>query len=64
MASAMALVPPLTKDGDVVCYLKCALVPFVLRQKKNAVWELIGSCYVHGTPDIYTGPEWEPILLK
>jgi hypothetical protein len=63
-SGAMALVPPLTKEGDVVCYIKCALVPFVLRRKDETLWKLIGTCYVHGTPDIYMGSDWEHILLE
>ena len=70
----MALAPPGTRAGDVVCYVRTTPVPFVLRLargreagedrgeeegKEDGGLELVGSCYVHDVPDICPpGEEW------
>ncbi|KAK1764188.1 hypothetical protein QBC33DRAFT_596123 [Phialemonium atrogriseum] len=52
----MAVVPPHAKKGDVICIMKGARMPFILRRKKVAGgvserFELVGACYVHGLMD-------------
>jgi hypothetical protein len=63
-SGAMALVPPLSKEGDMLCYFRGALTPFVLRPKRYGVHELIGNCYVHGVADVVKGVEWERYSLE
>jgi hypothetical protein len=36
------------QKGDLVCILKGARVPFVLRPRKDEYFELVGEAYVHG----------------
>jgi hypothetical protein len=50
-ARRMALVPDCCKEGDMICIISGAKMPFLLRQKENsspAVFELVSSCYVNG----------------
>jgi hypothetical protein len=46
----MAIMPPRSKVGDVLCILKGARTPFVLRgsSEKPPVYNLVGCCYIHG----------------
>ncbi|GES65443.1 related to het-6-heterokaryon incompatibility protein [Aspergillus terreus] len=46
----MGMGPPSIRAGDTVYMIAGAQVPFVFRQSStnNAVWSLIGDCYVHG----------------
>ena len=57
-AGRMALVPPLSRPGDLLCYIQCAVLPFVLRKGTEAGQTLMGTCYVHGCPDVYRGSGW------
>ena len=41
----MAIVPRQSEEGDLPCYLKTALVPFMLWKKHNQRHALVGSCY-------------------
>lgn len=47
-----AVVPPRTQEGDIICVLKGASMPFLLRRQgvgpQGEAFKLIGSCYVHG----------------
>lgn len=36
------------EEGDVVVVLYGGRVPFILRERKEGGWTLIGECYVHG----------------
>ncbi|TVY38342.1 Heterokaryon incompatibility protein 6,OR allele [Lachnellula subtilissima] len=47
----MALVPAGTKDGDVVCVIRGAQTPFILRPVEGWTCQLVGECYVHGIMD-------------
>ena len=48
----MAVVPPYCEDGDIICIIKGAHMPFVLRdiggKVPKQVYRLVGCCYVHG----------------
>lgn len=47
----MAIVPPQCRKNDIICVMKGARMPFILRKGKDMsreVHELVGSCYVHG----------------
>jgi hypothetical protein len=48
----MAVVPPYCKEGDIICIIKGAHMPFVLREiggkVPKQVYRLVGCCYVHG----------------
>jgi hypothetical protein len=41
-----ALVPPLTKIGDVICMFQGLAAPFLLRSVDGNQWQLVGACYV------------------
>jgi hypothetical protein len=56
----MAIVPPKTLPGNIVCISKGARMPYVLREieeavllsgKKQQLYSLVGCCYVHGSMD-------------
>jgi hypothetical protein len=50
----MAIVPPLSNKGDIICVIKGARMPFVLRETsygERSLYNLVGSCYVHGVMD-------------
>jgi hypothetical protein len=58
----MAIVPPGTKEGDMVCIFMGAQVPFIIRPRPVQTEEceglileqsyaLVGECYVHGMMD-------------
>lgn len=47
----MALVPPLSRPGDIVYIILGMQTPFVLRQKDDHRYELVGECYVHDIMD-------------
>jgi hypothetical protein len=50
----MAIVPPLSNGGDIICVIKGARMPFVLRKNsygERSLYNLVGSCYVHGVMD-------------
>jgi hypothetical protein len=56
----MAIVPPKTLPGDIVCIIKGARMPYVLRELEEAaflegeeqqLYNLVGCCYVHGSMD-------------
>jgi hypothetical protein len=57
----MGLVPPLSKKGDVLYYIRGGHMPAVLRsmssQVRTAEW--IGVCYISNIEDIYRGLDWE-----
>jgi hypothetical protein len=48
----MAVVPPYCEEGDIICIIKGAHMPFVLRdiggKVPKQVYRLVGCCYVHG----------------
>jgi hypothetical protein len=48
----MAVVPPYCEEGDIICIIKGARMPFVLRdiggKVPKQVYRLVGCCYVHG----------------
>lgn len=49
----LAIVPPLSKKGDLICIMRGTRTPFLLRAKKDSKmppsqhYEQVGSCYVH-----------------
>lgn len=48
----MGMVPPGSKSGDRVTYIRDQIIPFVLRHDASVdSAELIGGCYVYGVPD-------------
>lgn len=53
----MAIVPPLSYEGDIICVIKGSRMPYVLRDKfygERMLHNLVGSCYVlwgHGRGD-------------
>jgi len=46
----IGLAPLTAREGDLVCLVLGAEVPFVLR-RSNDEYELVGECYVHGLMD-------------
>jgi Heterokaryon incompatibility protein (HET) len=66
----MALVPPETKEKDLICVMYGLEVPFVLRRLNKPTtgncFQLVGECYVHGIMDgeaLNDGSEQEILLL-
>ena len=58
--------PDQTREGDVICVLDGAPVPFVLRTVNDGCFEIIGDTYVHGNMDgdaIRFGPEAIEVIL-
>jgi len=51
----MAIVPPLSRPGDLICLIKGARRPYVLRRasppEKPLEYTLVGCCYVQGVMD-------------
>ena len=47
----LGLAPSGARKGDILCVLRGGDVPFVLREKENGYWELVGEAYVHGIMD-------------
>ena len=47
----LGLAPSGAREGDVICLLRGGNVPFVLRERENGYWELVGEAYVHGIMD-------------
>ena len=56
----MAITPPGTKEGDMICLIMGAEVPFILRplleddrglMNEGECYALVGECYVHGMMD-------------
>ncbi|KAK4149631.1 hypothetical protein C8A00DRAFT_18709 [Chaetomidium leptoderma] len=53
----MAIVPRECLKGDILCVVKGGRVPLVLRgprklaEDRPEVYELVGSCYIHGLMD-------------
>ncbi|KAH6683566.1 heterokaryon incompatibility protein-domain-containing protein [Plectosphaerella plurivora] len=49
----MAMVPPGSRRGDSVVYIRGQRMPFVVRPaRQDGFYELVGGCYVHGIPDV------------
>jgi hypothetical protein len=46
----MAIVPPFSREADMICIINGARTPYVLRKTADCarLYELIGCCYVHG----------------
>jgi len=44
----MGIVPEGCKEGDKICIFNGGRMPFLLRQKAEARYELVGCCYVYG----------------
>jgi hypothetical protein len=44
----LGLAPAASQVGDAVSFLNSARVPFILREKEDEKFELIGDAYVHG----------------
>ncbi|TVY33240.1 Heterokaryon incompatibility protein 6,OR allele [Lachnellula occidentalis] len=47
----IALVPAGAQNGDVVCVIRGAQTPFILRPIEGWTCQLVGECYVHGIMD-------------
>jgi hypothetical protein len=43
-----ALVPRKAKPGDMVCIFLGFPLPFILRQREDRTFSILGECYVHG----------------
>jgi Heterokaryon incompatibility protein (HET) len=60
-------VPRTAKVGDKLCIFAGALAPFIIRDRHDGTWELIGDAYIHGIMYGETmeweGIEWEDIKL-
>ena len=62
----VGLAPLLAKEGDMVCIVQGATMPFVFRERGGGMWELIGEAYVHGVMDgeiMDTHPKVETFLV-
>ncbi|KAH7087852.1 heterokaryon incompatibility protein-domain-containing protein [Paraphoma chrysanthemicola] len=60
----LCLLPARVEVGDKMVLLKGATVPFVIRQRSDGYWQLVGEAYVHG---IMNGEAYEAdagMLLK
>lgn len=44
----LGLAPALSQEGDVICFLKGARVPFVVRTVGEKRYKLVGEAYIHG----------------
>ena len=62
-SGTMTLVPPKTKEGDLLCYIRGTCFPFIIRPRGNGAYELTGSAYAHGKDDIATEAQWRNIYL-
>ena len=51
----VGLAPGIAEPGDRIVLLRGGRLPFVLRERGDKTWELIGDCYVHG---IMAGEKW------
>ncbi|KAH7376795.1 heterokaryon incompatibility protein-domain-containing protein [Plectosphaerella cucumerina] len=65
----MAMVPPGSRQGDAVLYIRGQRIPFVMRKTgMDDSYELVGGCYVHGVAD-WPSPgsipesEWEEVSM-
>ena len=47
----LGLAPWGAREDDVVCVLRGGDVPFILREKEDGYWKLVGEAYVHGIMD-------------
>lgn len=67
---SMAIVPPLTKEGDIIAHVRGGWQPMVLRrtnmQEREA--ELIGGCFIYSPfwspEEEYSSSDWERWQLK
>ncbi len=64
----MGLVPACTKVGDEVFLLGGVTVPFVLRQREEKRYVLVGDSYIHGVmegelAETMTMDEWDPVFI-
>ncbi|MCJ1352607.1 MAG: hypothetical protein MMC33_002591 [Icmadophila ericetorum] len=62
----VGLVPSLAKEGDMVCIVQGATMPFVFRERYSGMWELIGEAFVHLVMDgeiMDTNPNVETFLV-
>jgi hypothetical protein len=61
-------VPRTTQVGDCICIFSGATAPFILRQRKDGFYEVIGDAYIHGIMHgealIREGFQWEKIGLR
>ena len=65
-AGSMALVPPLSKEGDTLVHVRGGYIPIVLRRKRPGVRraDLVGTCVVQHVEEVYSGSDWENWLLE
>jgi hypothetical protein len=47
----LGLGPDSAQEGDWVCVIAGAAVPFILREESKGMWKLVGECYLHGIMD-------------
>lgn len=50
----MATVPPKCKEGDAICIIKGARMPYILRREvieNRKLCRLVGNTYIHGVMD-------------
>ena len=47
----MCLIPARAAKGDEICVFLGGSVPFVIRERDNGNYSLVGECYVHGLMD-------------
>jgi hypothetical protein len=60
----IGMVPCSTQAGDKICAFLGADTPFVIRDKGDRNWQLIGECYIHGMMygEILEFPDFEERL--
>lgn len=59
--------PQAAKEGDGICIFAEAKVPFVIRDRRDGTYELIGDAYIHGImygeAMGWEGIDWEDIVF-
>lgn len=58
---------PTAREGDKICVFAGARVPFIIRDRQDGTYELLGDAYIHGIMHgeamNWEGIEWEDIKL-
>lgn len=63
----LAWIPPQAHSGDYICIFAGATCPFVVRERPEGDYTLVGSAYVHGIMDgealDFEGFKWGEIRI-
>ena len=63
----LSWIPPRARSGDYICILAGATCPFVVRERPEGDYTLVGSAYVHGIMDgealDFEGFKWSEIRI-